>query len=200
MSNLHNERYDEIKSLLKKSRMLLEQDNGETASQINIAQDIENNIQNDAEDDEDEYETADSSDDNEEETSKRDKVQKYRVSGGILALHGKNKTDLDITTDDKIAFQETMDEFVSDVSDLSDFGVLKVYHNEVQWSGKVIDFDLEFFFSIGENNGVYVNGDMIKLDDKLTELITKLTSFYEKFKTKWAKVISLRRKSITTEN
>jgi hypothetical protein len=93
-----------------------------------------------------------------------------------------------------------MDEFVSDVSDLSDFGVLNVYHNEVQWSGKVIDFDLEFFFSIGENNGVYVNGDMIKLDDKLTELITKLTSFYEKFKTKWAKVISLRRKSITTEN
>jgi len=129
MSNLHNERYDEIKSLLKKSRMLLEQDNGETASQINVAQDIESNIQNDAEDDEDEYETADSSDDNEEETSKRDKVQKYRVSGGILALHGKNKTDLDITTDDKIAFQETMDEFVEEVSDLVDFNTLNVYPN-----------------------------------------------------------------------
>jgi hypothetical protein len=63
----------------------------------------------------------------------------------------------------------------------------------------VIDFDLEFFFSIGENNGVYVNGDMIKLDDKLTELVTKLTTFYEKFKTKWAKVISVRRKSTKKE-
>jgi hypothetical protein len=89
-----------------------------------------------------------------------------------------------------------MDEFVEDVSDLSDFGVLNMYQNEVQWSGKVIDFDLEFFFSIGENNGVYINGDMIKLDEKLTELITKLTGFYEKFKSKWAKVLSSRKKTI----
>ena len=90
-----------------------------------------------------------------------------------------------------------MDEFVSEVSDLSDFGVLNMYPNEVQWSGKVIDFDLEFFYSIGENNGVYINGDMIKLDDKLTELVDKLTSFYEKFKSKWAKVISTRKKTPT---
>jgi hypothetical protein len=73
---------------------------------------------------------------------------------------------------------------------------LNFYPNEVQWSGKVIDFDLEFFYSIGENNGVYINGDMIKLDDKLTELVNKLTSFYEKFKSKWAKVISQRKKTI----
>ena len=39
MSNLHNERYDEIKSLLKKSRILLEQD-----GQINVAQDLEKRI------------------------------------------------------------------------------------------------------------------------------------------------------------
>jgi hypothetical protein len=36
---------------------------------------------------------------------------------------------------------------------------------------------------------------MIKLDEKLTELMGKLTSFYEKFKAKWAKVISLRKKT-----
>ncbi len=86
--------------------------------------------------------------------------------------------------------------FVSEVSDLSDFGVLNMYPNEVQWSGKVIDFDLEFFYSIGENNGVYINGDMIKLDENLTELVNKLTSFYEKFKSKWAKVIATRKKTV----
>jgi hypothetical protein len=93
-----------------------------------------------------------------------------------------------------------MDEFVNEVSDLSDFGVLNLYPNEVQWSGKVIDLDIEFFYSIGENNGVYINGDMIKLDETLTELITKLTTFYDKFKAKWAKVISQRKKTqIKTE-
>jgi hypothetical protein len=175
--------YDELKTLLKRARMLTEQ-----AGMNNMAKSIENNIESD-----------EASDEIDTDEVKKDKSKTYRISGGLLTLHGKDKTDLELTTDEKTSYQETMDEFVTDVSDLSDFGVLNVYSNEVQWSGKVIDFDLEFFFSIGENNGVYVNGDMIKLDDKLTELVTKLTTFYEKFKTKWAKVISVRRKSIKKE-
>ena len=58
-----------------------------------------------------------------------------------------------------------------------------------------MDLDIEFFFSIGESNGVYVNGEMIKLDEKLTEFVTKLTAYYDIFKAKWAKVLSLRRKT-----
>ena len=172
--------YDEIKNLLKRSRMLQEQ-----AGPINLAKSIEANIDGD--------ENKDKEID--PENVKKDKSKTYRISGGLLTLHGKDKKDLELTSDEKTSYQETMDEFVTDVSDLSDFGVLNVYPNEVQWSGKVIDFDLEFFFSIGENNGVYINGDMIKLDDKLTELVGKLTSFYEKFKSKWAKVVSTRKKT-----
>jgi hypothetical protein len=174
--------YDEIKALLKKTRMLMEQPEA-----TNLGKSIENNIEDD------EMEMSSNVDTNQ---VKRDKSKTYRISGGLLSLHGKEKRDLELTTEEKTAFQETMDEFVEDVSDLSDFGVLNMYQNEVQWSGKVIDFDLEFFFSIGENNGVYINGDMIKLDEKLTELITKLTGFYEKFKSKWAKVLSSRKKTI----
>jgi hypothetical protein len=175
--------YDELKSLLKKSRMLMEQPEA-----VNLAKSIESEIDTDVEMDD---ETVDT------EKVKKDKSKTYRISGGLLTMHGKDKKDLELTTEEKTAFQETMDEFVDEVSDLSDFGVLNVYSNEVQWSGKVIDMDIEFFYSIGENNGVYVNGDMIKLDDKLTEMISKLTSFYDKFKSKWAKVISTRKKTST---
>lgn len=38
---------------------------------------------------------------------------------------------------------------------------------------------------------------MIKLDENLVELVNKLTSFYEKFKSKWAKVLSQRKKTQT---
>jgi ribosomal protein L19 len=153
MSNTHNNRYDEIKSLLKKSRMLLEQSDEQAP---NIAKDIEDKIDQD----EDEYETADMEpgddieDDEDTPTSVKDKVQKYRISGGILALHGKGKTDTDITTDDKLAFQETMDEFVNEVSDLVDFNTLNVYPNNVDWSGKIIDEDIDFTFTIGEDSGI----------------------------------------------
>ena len=184
-NNMLNERYDEIKNLLKKSRMLVEQD-----AQINVAKDLEKRINQD-----NEYETAVSDVENDEEPTQEDKVQKYRISGGILALHGKDKSDLDITTDDKVAFQETMDEFVEEVSDLVDFNVLNVYENNVEWSGKVIDEDLEFIFTIGEDSGIYINGQMVKVDQEFLDMINKLQQFYQKFKSKWGKVLASRKKT-----
>jgi hypothetical protein len=191
MSNLHNERYDEIKSLLKKSRMILEQ-----SGQINVAKDVESRLQQDNQD----YETANTNtgieDGDDIETSPRDKQQKYRISGGILALHGKGRNDLDITSDEKLAFQETMDEFVEEVSDLVDFNTLNVYPNNVEWSGKLIDEDIDFIFTIGEDSGVYINGQMIKMDEDFMTTINKLQQYYQKFKSKWGRVLANRKKTI----
>jgi len=187
MSNIHNERYDEIKSLLRKSKMIFEQTdlNGETDTQVNVAKDIETKISQDNQEFQDE----------EKAKTPDDKVQKYRVSGGILALHGKYKTDLDITSDDKIAFQQTMDEFIDEVSDLVDFNTLDVYPNNVQWSGKLIDENIDFMFSIGEDSGIYIQGNMIKVDQDLIDTLNKLQSFFEKFKSKWAKILAGRKKT-----
>jgi hypothetical protein len=185
MGNLHNDRYDEIKSLIKKSKMLFEQD-----TQDNMAASIESRIEQDTE-----YETAvDDKEEGETQTPK-DKSQKYRISGGILALHGKGRNDLDITTDEKVAFQETMDEFVEEVSDLADFNTLNVYTNNVDWSGKIIDQDIEFTFTIGENSGIYINGEMMKVDEDFLDMINKLQQFYQKFKSKWGKVLANRKKT-----
>ena len=200
MKNSH----DEIKKLLRASRNMLSGNNlNEQISEIkskyciiteqganltsddiskpmNIAKSVENKIEDDTEPD-------------------RDKSQGYRISGGILVLHGKDSSDLELTTDDKIAFQETMDEFVNEVSDLVDFNKLNVYPNNVEWSGKVIDFDIEFFFSIGEDGGMYINGDMIKADENFVDMINKLKTYYDKFKSKWAKVLASRKKTNRTE-
>ena len=100
-----------------------------------------------------------------ETKSKDDKQQSYRISGGVITLNGKDSTDLELTTDEKIAFQETMDEFVDGVSDLVDFEPLNLYKTDVEWGGKIIDFDIEFYFTIGENNGIYINGTMMKVDE-----------------------------------
>lgn len=163
-------RYDEIKELVKRAKLLTE------ANEINIGQDIESDIDLDTE-------------------PETDKEKTYRISGGLLKMHGKDKKDLELSSDDKTAFQETMDEFVEEVSDLSDFGVLNIYPNNVDWSGKVIDYDVEFYYSIGENNGVYINGDMIKIDENTLELLNKLKTYYEKFKAKWARIVSQRKKT-----
>jgi YesN/AraC family two-component response regulator len=199
-----NNSYDEIKNLLKSSRNMLgektkmnetreqliklgiinEQSIG-TGTVINAKSDQPDNIG-------DAIETEIDTDTNQDS---KDRQQAYRISGGILVMHGKKKIDLELTTEEKIAFQETMDEFVQEVSELVDFFPLNVYTNNVEWSGKVIDQDLEFFYSIGENSGVYINGDMIKLNEEFMDFTQKLASYYNKFKAKWARVLANRKKT-----
>lgn len=202
-----NNSHDEIKNLLKASRTMLsnsetlkesisikkqygiltEQDvnmtSGDITKKMNIGDEIETAINYD----------------NDEKTPEKDKSQGYRISGGILVLHGKTQTELELTTDEKIAFQETMDEFVTEVSDLVDFNKLNVYPNNIEWSGKIIDFDVEFTYSIGEENGIYIDGEMMKMDDKFIEFVTKLKSYYEKFKSKWAIILASRKKTKKTD-
>ena len=183
--------YDEIKRLLKSSREMLSSEqvneSRKTLIEKGLIKEMDIKPDNLAADTEEEIEM--------ETEPQEDKSKSYRVSGGVITLHGKDKTDLELSTDEKMSFQETMDDFVEEVSDLSDFGVLNLYPENVDWSGRVIDEDIEFYFSIGEKNGVYINGDMIQLDEELVELINKLTSFYDKFKSKWAKVLAQRKKT-----
>ena len=213
-----NNSHDEITRLLKASRTMLmrkkdlnesfeikkkygiitEQDteledemkSQDVTKRIDVGKSIEDKI-------DDEYETY--KDEDEKEPSGKDKKQAYRISGGILVLHGKDQMELELTTDEKLAFQETMDEFVTEVSDLVDFNNLNVYPNNVEWSGKLIDYDIDFVYSIGEDNGIYIQGDMIKADEKFLDLVTKLKTYFEKFKSKWAKILSYRKKTRKTE-
>jgi len=196
-------KHDEIKRLLKASRNMLttkdsllefedikqkygilnEQEDLTSSNptrKINVAKSIETEI----EDDEDEEIIK---------RSKRDKTETYRISGGLLVLHGKDQKELKLTTDEKVAFQETMEEFVTEVSDLVEFNQLNVYPNSVEWSGKLIEFNVDFMYLVGEENGVYMKGEMITMSDDFMEVVQKLKGYYEKFKSKWAKILGNRK-------
>ena len=194
-------RHDEIKNLLEASRKLL--NNNLITEDINHIRKnygliLEQGDQGPTEDQPKNYETAkDGMGDKEENTDvvKTDKSKGYRISGGIIVIHGKDKSDLQLTTDDKKAFQETMDDFVTEVSEIVDFNKLNLYSNNVEWSGKITELDVEFFYSIGETNGIYINGTMTKIDDDYLEFLNKLKQYYEKFKSKWSRVIAARKKT-----
>lgn len=192
-----NNRYEEIKNLLKASRNALSN---------RIDENIKNDIRKShglileqedmlpVKDDDDEYETAETNTED-EPIKKSEKKRAYRISGGIIVIHGKDKTATQLTTEDKRTFQETMDEFIAEVSELVDFDKLNLYENNVEWSGKVNELDVEFYYTIGEKNGVYVNGTMTKIDEEYLGFLVKLKKFYEKFKSKWSQVIAVRKKT-----
>jgi hypothetical protein len=212
MSNRH----DEIKNLIKASRNMLSSKNslnetyeikkqyniileqgviptsGDITKKIDVGQAIEDELENDEESPRSSSDMPSSSQ-MKSSKSPRDKRQAYRISGGVLVLHGKNQSELEVTTDEKVAFQETMNEFVGEVSDLTEFNQLNVYPNFVEWSGKLIEFDIDFIFTLGEENGIYIKGEMINTDDDFLEMIQKLKNYYEKFRSKWAKVLGNRK-------
>jgi hypothetical protein len=212
MSNRH----DEIKNLIKASRDMLSSKNslsetyeikkqyniileqgviptsGDITKKINVGRAIEDELENDEESPRSSSDMPSSSQ-MKSSKSPRDKRQAYRISGGVLVLHGKNQSELEVTTDEKVAFQETMNEFVGEVSDLVEFNQLNVYPNFVEWSGKLIEFDIDFIFTLGEENGIYIKGEMINTDDDFLEMIQKLKNYYEKFRSKWAKVLGNRK-------
>jgi hypothetical protein len=193
-------RHDEIKNLIEASKKLLNK-NLITEDINHIRKNhgliLEQGEDGPTEDQPKDYETAEDGmgDKEEQDVVKTDKSKGYRISGGIIVIHGKDKSDLQLTSDDKKAFQETMDEFVTEVSEIVDFNKLNLYPNNVEWSGKVTELDVEFFYSIGETNGIYINGTMTKIDDDYLEFLNKLKQYYEKFKSKWSKVIASRKKT-----
>lgn len=188
--------YEEIKSLINASKKALKLNLTESEKE-NIKLNygfLNEDFDVDQLEMEREFETADSSDDK-NKVKKSDKKQAYRVSGGIIVIHGKDQKELQLTTDDKKAFQESMDEFIVDVSELVDFGKLNLYKDNVEWNGKISEMDIEFFFTIKEKNGVYINGVMTQIDEEYLGFLTDLKKYYEKFKSKWSKVIASRKKT-----
>jgi hypothetical protein len=193
-------KYDEIKSLVEASRRALNK--GMLNEMVEIRKtygflneqaidiDKESDLTND-----DEFETAPK--DSDEIGKKSDKQRTYKVMGDIIVLHGKDKPSLQLTTDEKNAFTESMDEFREEVAEIVDFGKLSVFDDNVEWTGKIKELDLEFFFSINESDGLYINGQMIHIDQDYMNMIMKLQSYYQKFKTKWSKVIASRQKTDT---
>ena len=171
-----NNSHDEIKRLLKASRTMLS-----TKDSINESFNIrkkhnllsEQEIEFEGDNVTKKISVGDSIEDNirkdEEKKRKDEKTQGYRISGGVLYLHGETEKELILTSDEKKAFQETMEEFVNEVSNYTDFGPLNVYKNDVTWEGLINDFGLNFRYSTAEKEGVYIEGDMIKVDKSFIE-------------------------------
>ena len=192
--------YDEIKMLVEASRRALagnmnESNTTDIRKQYGLL--TEQNVVDTKEIDiEDVKTTEEPEKDTNGIVNKKDKQKAYSIINNIIILHGKTKADLQLTTDEKNALTSSVDEFRNEVAELTDFGDLNVYPENVEWSGKILELDLEFFFSINEPNGLYVKGDMVKVDQDYMGMIGKLRSYYEKFKTKWSKVVASRQEDV----
>lgn len=161
--------YDDMKDMLNKVRFINEQVDGE----INVDIDDEPESRPQVEE---------------------EKTKEYTVSGGKIIVHGATEQDLVLTEEEQSTFQETMEQFAEEVSDMAQYHPLNIYKNNVEWSGDLLRFDVRFYYSIAEVEGTYIgNANMIKVDNKFMEILGKVKTFYSTFETKWSKILADRR-------
>ena len=194
-------RYDEIKNLVGLSKKALSRTISEDYNHILSKHGLLTEAEVESETDTEVETKVETSNDEKEEEKivKSDKVRTFKISGGIISIHGKDKANLQLTYDEKTAFQETMDEFRQEVSELVDFNKLNVYEDNVEWSGKIPELELEFFFSVNETDGIYIKADMVQINQDYLEMIEKLKKYYEKFKERWSRIIASRKKTSEIE-
>ena len=123
----------------------------------------------------------------------KEKTEVYTISAGKLIIHGDDESQLNLTDEEKTSYQETMDDFIEQVSDLVDYKPLNLYRNDVDWGGSLIKYDTDFVYALGESNGVYITCNMSRLDSDFTDTLEKLKNFYKIFSSKWAKVLANRK-------
>jgi len=198
-------RHDEIKKLLKSSRLLLDKksslyeiteikkrygiltEDDSVTQKVNVAKSIEKEIDKDVDN----------------IKNKDEKTQGYRILNGLMYVKGSTDAELILTEDEKNAFKESMEEFVNEVSDAVDFDPLILYPKKVEWSGFLNTLGLKFTFITNDN--VYISFEpeedeveitpLVKLDENFKEVTNKLEIYFKKFQSKWNKIIGERKKT-----
>ena len=180
--------YDEIRAIVEASRRALQKQNVNEINQIKKSQGL-------LKEEDEKIQIDKFSEEDVEQNGEQDETRSFKIQGSIISIHGSKKSELQLTLDEKNAFKESMDEFRAEISEIVDFKPLNIYSNKVQWSGTIPDKEINFHFSTDENNGVYMDAQMLKLDDEIVDLIEKLQKFFEKFKLKWNKILGTRKET-----
>jgi hypothetical protein len=92
----------------------------------------------------------------------------------------------EVTPDEQ---REEENKFKDIVSKLVKFGTIKVYKQNVEWSGELVREKIKWVFSLNENNGCYVSiesQDMLPLTNEVIETIKKLKGYYDAWSDEWS--------------
>lgn len=79
--------------------------------------------------------------------------------------------------------------FVDSVSKRVDFNELKVYvtgNGNVEWSGVILQYGIEWKYSLESSTGVYMSSNLLQLTDDALSVISKLSAYYDIWASEWS--------------
>jgi hypothetical protein len=101
-----------------------------------------------------------------------------------VKLNSSDKADLKISDQDKSAISQLIDGFSQQVSQIAEFDPgMSISTEQIRLDGYLSDEDIHFVFIAGKDAGVYVNAEMLKLEQNIAAMLEKLAKFQETFQT-----------------
>lgn len=121
------------------------------------------------------------------------KIRKIQESGKKISLtetvvYGNKKLlkEDEIQTLQADEQREEENKFKDIVSKLVKFNPIKVHKENVEWSGHLIREKIDWYFSLDDTVGCYIDTtDLIQLRDETLEVLKKLRGYYDVWSDEW---------------
>ena len=93
---------------------------------------------------------------------------------------------------DEAELVEEEQKFRDNVSTRVSFNRFRLYpkSQNVEFSGKFNDNNIEWFFSLDDSRGVYISADLLQLTDDTLKQLQKLVGYYQTWSNEWGSRIS----------
>jgi len=106
----------------------------------------------------------------------------YAVINDVeVVIHSEDREDLELNDEEKSKISQLIDDFRDEVMETAQFDKLQIYETSAKLDGKIGEFGLGFTLSTGDDTGLYINGQMLKIDENSLSVINKLNTFHLKF-------------------
>jgi hypothetical protein len=92
----------------------------------------------------------------------------------------------EVTPDEQ---REEENKFKDTVSKLVKFNKIKVFRQNVEWSGVLVREKVKWIYSLNENNGCYItieDEDMLQLTNEVIETFKKIRGYYDVWSDEWS--------------
>lgn len=101
-----------------------------------------------------------------------------------IKLVSTDNADLTLMEDQKSAISTLIDAFRNEVSQIADLKPgITMNETQIRMDGTISDLDISFIFIVGDEPGLYINADMLTIDNEVLTELTKLLKFESTFQT-----------------
>ena len=99
-----------------------------------------------------------------------------------VKLISTDKEDVELNEDEKNGISQLIDNFRQQVSQLADLDPgFTIEENQIRLDGSLSDLEVNFVLIAGDDDGLYINSDMLSIEDETMEMLEKLLKFKPTF-------------------